>query len=68
MQPGPLFSCDTVRYICIFSYPYKDNTMILDNQKPTLLRCFPQLRGFKKIETTGFEPAVSALRTQRSPS
>ena len=66
MQPGPLFSCDTVRYICIFSYLYKDNTMILDNQKPTLLRCFPQLRGFKNngdngIRTRGLCVANAAL-------
>ena len=66
MQPDLLFSCDTVRYICIFSYPYKDNTMILDNQKPTLLRCFPQLRGFKNdgdngIRTRGLCVANAAL-------
>ena len=40
--------------------------MILDNQKPTLLRCFPQLRGFKNngdngIRTRGLCVANAAL-------
>ena len=40
--------------------------MILDNQKPTLLRCFPQLRGFKNngdngIRTPGLCVANAAL-------
>ena len=40
--------------------------MILDNQKTTLLRCFPQLRGFKNngdngIRTRGLCVANAAL-------
>ena len=40
--------------------------MILDNQNPTLLRCFPQLRGFKNngdngIRTRGLCVANAAL-------
>ena len=58
-----------VRYRAIYlyiPYPYKDITTISDNQKPTQLRSFSQLCGFKNsgdngIRTRGLCVANAAL-------